>query len=64
MVYSIVKECFDKTSQFNLHVGTVGAAFAVTLFGKKTKLVTNNTSVSDFWGRSWNQLVHGALKVS
>jgi hypothetical protein len=38
------------------------------LFGKKAKIVTQNamlksTSVSDFWGRRWNKLVHGALKV-
>lgn len=56
-------------TQMNLHMGTSGAAFVVTLlFGMKTKVVTQNamlksTSVSDFWGRRWNQLVHGALKV-
>lgn len=51
-------------------MGTSGrAAMVVTLlFGRKTKVVTQNallksTSVSDFWGRRWNQLVHGALKV-
>ena len=50
-------------------MGTSGAAVVVTLlFGRKTKIVTQNamlksTSVSDFWGRRWNQLVHGALKV-
>lgn len=55
-------------TQLNLHMGTSGAAMVVTLmFGKKTKIVTQNamfksTSVSDFWGRRWNQLVHGALK--
>jgi hypothetical protein len=56
-------------TQLNLHMGTSGAAMVVTLlFGRKTKVVTQNallksTSVSDFWGRRWNQLVHGALKV-
>eukprot|EP00804_Cyclotella_cryptica_P007563 CCRYP_010652-RA/>CCRYP_010652-RA protein AED:0.13 eAED:0.13 QI:2135/0.8/0.83/1/0.4/0.33/6/2025/347 len=55
-------------TQMNLHMGTSGAALVVTLlFGMKTKVVTQNamlrsTSVSDFWGRRWNQLVHGALK--
>ena len=55
-------------TQLNLHMGTSGAAMVVTLiFGKKTKIVTQNamlksTSVSDFWGRRWNKLVHGALK--
>mmetsp|Transcript_23290 Transcript_23290/g.46538 ORF Transcript_23290/g.46538 Transcript_23290/m.46538 type:complete len:429 (+) Transcript_23290:299-1585(+) len=55
-------------TQLNLAAGTSGAASTVSLLlGKKTKKVTNNamlesTSVSDFWGRRWNQLVHGALK--
>jgi len=52
----------------SLSLGTVGVGLAINLmFGMRTIDVTNNpmfksTSPSDFWGRRWNQLVHGILK--
>lgn len=55
-------------TQLNLSMGTKGASFMITvLSGKETIDVTNNaifasSSVSDFWGRRWNQLIHGVLK--
>jgi len=44
-----------------------GLSLAINLIGMKTINVTDNplfnsSSPSDFWGRRWNQLIHGVLK--
>lgn len=51
-----------------IHVGTLGFGAAISLLaGIRTMDIANNPfflskSPSDFWGRRWNCLVHGALK--
>ena len=54
---------------FGLDTGTLGAGCAISLLSGNSTLTVNDepltksTSITDFWGRRWNQLVHGVLKV-
>mmetsp|Transcript_5815 Transcript_5815/g.11388 ORF Transcript_5815/g.11388 Transcript_5815/m.11388 type:complete len:424 (+) Transcript_5815:32-1303(+) len=56
------------STSLTISTGTVAFGFGIcALFGIRTLDVFDNpmfgsTSVSDFWGRRWNRLVHGVLK--